>query len=269
MAKKRLDILLLESKKAESREKAKALIMSGNVYSDNNVLDKPGMLVDESMPIYIREPLPYVSRGGLKLKKGLDVFKLNFNGKTVLDIGASTGGFTDVALQHGAKKVYAVDVGRNQLHYSLTKNPKVINLQKINFREIDFDTIGENVDSIVGDVSFISLKLIVPKAVMFCSDGCELVFLIKPQFEAERHEVGKNGVVRDLEVHKRILKDIIAFARKCGLSFCGLARSPIKGPKGNIEYLLYLVYNNTLSMNKDVEEIVRQVVDDEQYSYRC
>jgi len=176
MAKKRLDILLLESKKAESREKAKALIMSGNVYSDNNVLDKPGMLVDESMPIYIREPLPYVSRGGLKLKKGLDVFKLNFNGKTVLDIGASTGGFTDVALQHGAKKVYAVDVGRNQLHYSLTKNPKVINLQKINFREIDFDTIGENVDSIVGDVSFISLKLIVPKAVMFCSDGCELVF---------------------------------------------------------------------------------------------
>lgn len=269
MAKKRLDILLFESAKAESREKAKSLIMSGNVHSDNKILDKPGMLVDENIPLYVKERLPYVSRGGLKLKKAVDIFKLNFEGKTVIDIGASTGGFTDLVLQQGAEKVYAVDVGKNQLHYSLTRNPHVVDLQKVNFREIDFDIIGEKVENIVCDVSFISLKMIIPKAVMFCVEGCELVFLIKPQFEAKKQEVGKNGVVRNPEVHKRIMEDIIGFAKNCGLSFQGLTRSPIKGPKGNIEYLVYFVYKDKFCMNDDVKNIVRQVVDDEKYSYCC
>lgn len=269
MAKKRLDLLLIDRGFAESREKARALIMSGNVYTDNHLLDKPGTRVLEDIPIYVKEPLPFVSRGGLKLDKAKNVFRIDFDGKTVLDIGASTGGFTDVALQNGAKKVVAVDVGKNQLHYSLTKDPRVVNLQKVNFRHAEYELLGEKYDIIVCDVSFISLNMIIPKTALFCKENTEAVFLIKPQFEAEKNEVGKNGVVRDSGVHERVILEVIKAAEGYGLKFAGLAKSPIKGPKGNIEYLSYFRYGENINKIKNINEVIEQVVNDEEYSYCC
>ena len=269
MAKKRLDVLLVDRGLADSRERARALIMSGNVYTDNHLLDKPGTRVLEDISIYVKETLPFVSRGGLKLDKAKNVFGIDFDGKTVLDIGASTGGFTDVALQNGAKKVVAVDVGKNQLHYSLTKNPRVVNLQKVNFRYIEFEHIGEKCDIIVCDVSFISLRMIIPKVILFCNENTEAVFLIKPQFEAEKNEVGKNGVVRDSGVHERVILKIINAAEELSLQFAGLAKSPIKGPKGNVEYLSYFMYSENINKAGNISEIIERVVNDEEYSYCC
>jgi len=269
MAKKRLDILLVDRGFADSREKARALIMSGNVYTDNYLLDKPGIRIPEDISVYIKETLPFVSRGGLKLDKAKSVFGIDFNGKTVLDIGASTGGFTDVALQNGAKKVLAVDVGKNQLHYSLTKDLRVVNLQKVNFRNIEFEHIGEKCDIIVCDVSFISLSMIIPKVILFCHEVTKVVFLIKPQFEAEKGEVGKNGVVRDINVHERVISKVISIAEEFGLQFTGLAKSPIKGPKGNVEYLSYFMYGENINITDNVGKIIKRVVNDEEYSYCC
>lgn len=269
MAKKRLDVLLVDRGLAESREKARALIMSGNVHTDNCLLDKPGSRFDEDISIYIKEKLPFVSRGGLKLDKAKNVFSIDFEGKTVLDIGASTGGFTDVALQNGAKMIYAVDVGKNQLHYSLNEDPRVVNLQKVNFRNIEYQAIGDKCDVVVCDVSFISLSRIIPKVIMFCREDAKAVFLIKPQFEAEKSEVGKNGVVRDSNVHERVISKVLDIASDYGLQFAGLAKSPVKGPKGNVEYLIYFIYNKKFNEFENSSEIIKRVVDDEEYSYCC
>ncbi|MBC7195809.1 MAG: TlyA family RNA methyltransferase [Deferribacterales bacterium] len=262
MPKTRLDKLLTERGLAESREKAQRLIMAGLVLVDNNVIDKPGSQIDETCNITLKETLKYVSRGGLKLETALKYFNLNFKGKIVIDIGASTGGFTDLCLQNGAIKVYSVDVGKNQLHEKLLKDERVINLEKTNFRYITFDAINEKADIIVSDVSFISLTNIIPSIIQFCHEKTEACLLIKPQFEAGAKFVGKNGVVRDKEVHVQVINKIIDFAKEYGLYTKGLVKSSIKGPKGNIEYLLYLKYNSK-SEKEIAENEIRKVVYEE------
>lgn len=267
MAKTRLDKLIFERGITESREKAQSLIMANLVLVNGLPSDKPGTLTDEDAEITLKETLRYVSRGGLKLEKALTAFHLNFEKKTVLDIGASTGGFTDLALQNGAEKVFAVDVGKSQLHEKLKNCSNVINLEKTNFRYIEFEKIGEYVDMIVSDVSFISLKLIIPKMVLFSNKNTEACLLIKPQFEAGKKFVGKNGVVRDLLVHEAVIKDISDFAVKF-MFFCfGLTKSPVKGAKGNVEYLIYLKYGNPSCPSLDVDTIKKVVY--EEYSYHC
>ena len=267
MAKVRLDKLIFEKGLAESREKAQSLIMANTVLVNGLLLDKPGTLVDEGAEISLKEGLKYVSRGGLKLEKALTAFHLNFENKTVLDIGASTGGFTDLAIQNGARKVFAVDVGKNQLHEKLKSLKNVVNLEKTNFRYIEFEKIGECVDIIVSDVSFISLKLIIPKMILFSHDRTEACLLIKPQFEAGKRFIGKNGVVRELFVHENVIKEISDFALENMFFTFGVTKSPVKGPKGNVEYLIYLKYNVKGSPILDVNTI-RKVVYEE-YSYNC
>ncbi|KAA0259162.1 TlyA family RNA methyltransferase [Deferribacter autotrophicus] len=262
MGKDRLDKILVSKKLVESREKAQRLIMAGLVFVNNEKIEKPGTKVDEDAEIFIKETLPYVSKGGLKLEKAVKVFNLNFKDKTVLDIGASTGGFTDVALKNGAKKVYAVDVGRGQLHYSLRINPKVINIEKCNFRYIEFEQIGEKVDIITSDVSFISLTLIIPKTIQFCKEKSEFIVLIKPQFEAGREQVGKKGVVRNTEVHKDVIKKIIDCAETNGYKLKGLAKSPIKGAKGNTEYLAYFVYSANFTEEINYDDLIERAINE-------
>lgn len=242
MKKLRLDTLILKKGLIESRNKAQALIMAGSVFVNGQKIDKCGTLVDEKTVIQIKKPLKYVSRGGFKLDKARDFFHIDFKNKVVLDIGSSTGGFTDVVLQFGAKRVHAVDVGRNLLHYSLVKNEKVIKHEGINFRYISFKDIDEYVDIIVCDVSFISIKKLLNNMLLFCKDGTELIFLIKPQFEAEKKDVGKKGIVNDIKIHSSVLYDIIITSCSCGFTFLGLTVSPIKGQKGNTEYLAYFTY---------------------------
>ena len=239
--KERLDILLVNKGLAASREKAKALIMSGIVYVDNQKEDKAGSLFDENANIEIRgETLKYVSRGGLKLDKAVIVFNLNFNGYTCLDIGASTGGFTDVMLQNGASKVYSVDVGHGQLDWKLRNDERVVCMEKCNFRYVTDKEIPEKIDFAATDVSFISLtKILIPAYNLLKKDSL-MVCLIKPQFETTKEKVGKKGVVRDPEVHKEVIEKVIDFCLKIGFSVEGLDFSPIKGPEGNIEYLLLI-----------------------------
>lgn len=267
MAKIRLDKLVFERGLAESREKAQSLIMANLVLVNGLPSDKSGTLTDESAQITVKDTLKYVSRGGLKLEKAVEVFHLNFENRTVLDIGASTGGFTDVAIQNGAKKVYSVDVGKNQLHEKLKSCDKVKNLEKLNFRNITFQQIGEKIDIIVSDVSFISLKLIIPKIVMFVHEDSRLCLLIKPQFEAGKSFVGKNGVVRDMSIHESVIKDISGFCMENLFYTAGLTKSPVKGPKGNVEYLIYLKYNKNECLTLS-EDIIKKVVYEE-YSYYC
>lgn len=252
MAKDRLDKILFQRGLAESREKAQRLIMAGLVIVNNEKIDKPGTKIDENAHIKLLETLPYVSKGGLKLEKAVNHFNLDFKEKTVLDIGASTGGFVDVALKKGAKKVYAVDVGKAQLHYSLINNPKVVNIEKCNFRYIEFETIGEQVDVITCDVSFISLSLIIPKTIQFCKKEITLFIpLIKPQFEAGRDQVGKNGVVKDINIHREVIKKVITCALDNGYEFVDITKSPVKGAKGNVEYLAYFRYTGNKISIKD------------------
>ena len=239
--KKRLDILVTERGLAESREKAKALIMAGQIYVDNQKADKPGDTFPEECRIESRgKGLPYVSRGGLKLEKAMEEFPITLEGKTCMDIGASTGGFTDCMLQNGAEKVYAVDVGYGQLAWKLRSDPRVVNLERTNVRGLTENEVGEPIDFASIDVSFISLKLVLPVVQRFLRPGAELVALVKPQFEAGRAEVGKNGVVRDASVHASVLREVAGFCAEIGLPPSGLTWSPIKGPKGNIEFLLWL-----------------------------
>lgn len=239
--KKRLDILLVEQEGFQSREKAKAVIMSGNVYVNGQKADKPGELYDASLPIEVRgNPLPYVSRGGLKLKKSISAFSLRLSGKTCMDIGASTGGFTDCMLQHGAEKVYAVDVGYGQLAWKLRTDDRVVNLERTNARYLTAEEIPEPIDFASMDVSFISITKILPVIWALLSQDGQMVCLIKPQFEAGREHVGKKGVVRDSAVHKAVIEKVVLAAREVGFSVLGLSFSPIKGPEGNIEYLLHL-----------------------------
>ena len=239
--KKRLDILVTERGLAESREKAKALIMAGDVYVDQQKADKPGDLYPEEAPIEVRgKGLKYVSRGGLKLEKAMAEFPITLTGLVCMDVGASTGGFTDCMLQNGAKKVYAVDVGYGQLAWSLRTDPRVVNLERTNARYLSQEQVPEPIDFFSVDVSFISLSLILPAVRPLLAENARAVCLIKPQFEAGREKVGKKGVVRDPAVHQEVIEKILSFALDNGYSVLGLTFSPVKGPEGNIEYLAYL-----------------------------
>ena len=240
--KERLDVLLVTRGLAPSREKAKAIIMSGDVYVNGQKEDKAGDTFDpESSEIEVRgNTLPYVSRGGLKIEKALKVFPIDISGAVCMDIGASTGGFTDCMLQNGAAKVYSIDVGHGQLDWKLRNDDRVICMEKTNFRYLTPADIGEEIDFASCDVSFISLDKILPVAFTMIRDRGQMVTLIKPQFEAGREKVGKKGVVRDPEVHKEVVERIIGVAKDAGFVIKGLDYSPIKGPEGNIEYLLWL-----------------------------
>ena len=239
--KERLDVLLVNKGLAASREKAKALIMSGIVFVDNQKEDKAGSVFEDTVLIEVRgETLKYVSRGGLKLEKAVDVFNLKLEGLTCLDIGASTGGFTDVCLQNGAKKVYSVDVGHGQLDWKLRNDERVVCMEKCNFRYVTDKEISEKIDFAATDVSFISLtKILIPAYNLLKKDSFR-VCLIKPQFETTKEKVGKKGVVRDEKVHKEVIEKVIDFCIKIGFEIKGLDFSPIKGPEGNIEYLLLI-----------------------------
>lgn len=239
--KTRLDILLTEKNLAESREKAKAIIMTGIVYVDNQKCDKPGTMIDDSQNIEVRgKTLPYVSRGGLKLEKAKEVFNLSFTDKVCMDTGASTGGFTDLMLQNGAKKVYAVDVGYGQLAWKLRTDERVVNLERTNIRHLTEEQVPESLDFASADVSFISLFHVIPVVYRHLKEDGTAVFLIKPQFEAGREKVGKKGVVRDPAVHIEVIEKIFGLVTEQGFGVLGLDFSPVKGPEGNIEYLIYL-----------------------------
>ena len=239
--KKRLDILVFEKGFAESREKAKAIIMSGIVYVNNQKADKPGVSYDENLPLEVRgETQKYVSRGGYKLEKAMNSFPITLKDKITMDIGASTGGFTDCMLQNGAKKVYSVDVGYGQLAWKLRNDERVVNLERTNMRYVTHEQVSDEIDFFSVDVSFISLKLILPVARELLSESGEAVCLIKPQFEAGKENVGKNGVVRDKNVHVDVVNMIVDFCLNNGYDVLGLDYSPIKGPQGNIEYLIHI-----------------------------
>ncbi len=251
--KKRLDVLLYEKGLAESREKAKAIIMSGIVYVDNQKSDKPGTCYPTDSNIEVRgSTLKYVSRGGLKLEKAIDVFNIDLTDLTTMDIGASHGGFTDCMLQNGAKKVFSIDVGYGQLVWKLRNDERVVNLERTNFRYVTEEQITDPIDFFSVDVSFISLRLILPVARKFLKDGCKAVCLIKPQFEAGRENVGKKGVVRYPKIHTSVISDIIDFTLETGFSVIGLDFSPVKGPEGNIEYLLHIQKTDTPKMEVDI-----------------
>ncbi len=241
MKKVRLDQLVFDLGYTDSRERAKTTIMSGLVYVNGQKADKPGMPVDPEAKIEVRgDALPFVSRGGFKLDKALKVFPVDPRGKTCIDCGASTGGFTDVLLQHGAQKVYSVDVGYGQLAWKLRTDERVVNLERTNLRYITKEQIPELLDLAVMDVSFISIRLVLPAVKELLKPGADYICLIKPQFEAGREEVGKKGVVRDPTVHEQVVRGILDFAASIGFSVMGLDFSPIKGPEGNIEYICWL-----------------------------
>lgn len=254
----RLDVELVNRGLVESREKGRALIMAGAVYVDGQKAFKAGDKIKDGMNIEIRgSKLRYVSRGGLKLEKSIEVFPISLEGKVCADIGASTGGFTDCMLQNGASKVYAIDVGYGQLAWKLRSDERVVNMERTNVRYLDFELIHDEIGFVSIDVSFISLRLVLPVAYKLLKEGGEVVALIKPQFEAGREEVGKKGVVRDASVHRSVIETITDFAYETGFSLKGLDFSPIKGPEGNIEYLMYLT--------KDMEKtscINDELIDD-------
>lgn len=239
--KERLDVLLVKRNLAVSREKAKAVIMAGEVYVDGQKEDKAGSMFQDSVRIEVRgNTLPYVSRGGLKLEKAMTHFGVSLEGKVCLDVGASTGGFTDCMLQNGAKRVYAIDVGHGQLDWKLRNDPRVVCMEKTNIRYVVPDDIGEQADFSSIDVSFISLTKVLLPVRELLGDKGEIVCLIKPQFEAGREKVGKKGVVRDPAVHLEVVEKVIDYAKSISFEILNLEFSPIKGPEGNIEYLLYL-----------------------------
>lgn len=268
--KKRLDVLLYEKGFAESREKAKSLIMSGLVFVDNQKYDKPGEEIDIEKNIEVRgKGLQYVSRGGLKLEKAMKEFPISLNDKICMDVGASTGGFTDCMLQNGAKKVYSIDVGYGQLAWKLRTDERVVNLERTNARYLTKEEVKDNIDFTSIDVSFISLTIILKAILPLISENGQLVCLIKPQFEAGREKVGKKGVVRDKQVHEDVIEKIIDFSITHAYSVLGLTFSPIKGPEGNIEYLIYLEKSDTPSISenvssaKEVSEESHKILDGE------
>lgn len=239
--KKRLDTLVFEQGYAQSREKAKAYIMAGLVYCDNQKADKPGAVYPVDVKLEVRASAPkYVSRGGFKLEKAMSVFGIDLNGKITMDIGASTGGFTDCMLQNGAVKVYSIDVGYGQLDWKLRNDSRVVNMERQNIRKLQKEQVEDEIDFFSVDVSFISLRLVLPVARQFLKSGGRAVCLIKPQFEAGRENVGKKGVVRDPMVHQSVIEQITGFCLDNGFNVLGLDFSPIKGPEGNIEYLIYI-----------------------------
>lgn len=257
--KTRLDVAVFEQGYAPSREKAKALIMAGIVYVNNQKVDKAGFELKEGDVLEVRgKTLQYVSRGGLKLEKAMQEFPITLEGKICMDVGASTGGFTDCMLQNGAVKVYSVDVGYGQLAWKLRTDERVVNLERTNFRYATREQIPDEIDFASVDVSFISLKHILPNLNTLLAPDGQAVCLIKPQFEAGKEKVGKKGVVRDLNVHLEVVENVINLAVENGFSVMGLQFSPIKGPEGNIEYLIYLnkSANPIVSENVNAKELV-------------
>lgn len=257
--KKRLDVILFERGFFDSREKAKIAIMEGTVFVDNQKSDKPGTSYDEECKIEVRNnKLKYVSRGGLKLEKALDVFHIDLEGTVSMDVGASTGGFTDCMLQNGCKKVYSVDVGYGQLDWKLRNDSRVVNLERTNIRYIDESLIKDEIDFFSVDVSFISLKIVLPVIRRIIKDGAMGVCLIKPQFEAGREKVGKKGVVRDKEVHKEVVNFICEFCVNNGFAVLSIDYSPVKGPEGNIEYLMLVKKSDNAYIDEpvDVDNVV-------------
>ncbi len=259
MKKVRLDQMVFDLGLTESRERAKTTIMAGLVYVNGQKVDKPGTQVAPDAEIEVRgNALPYVSRGGFKLEKALQVFPVDVTGQHCIDCGASTGGFTDVLLQNGAEKVYAVDVGYGQLAWSLRNDPRVVSMERTNVRYLTPEQIPEPLDLAVMDLSFISLRLILPAVYPLLREDAAVLCLIKPQFEAGREEVGKKGVVRDPQVHLNVLERFLEFVPEIGFSVLGLDFSPIRGPEGNIEYLGYLRKGTYPAQTFDLNGIVAQ-----------
>ena len=252
--KERLDVLMVTQGLAKSREKAKAMIKAGNVYVNNEKMQKAGIVLEDDCRIEIRgETLKYVSRGGLKLEKAILQFKIDLTDKICMDIGASTGGFTDCMLQNGAQKVYSVDVGYDQLDETLRQDKRVICMEKTNIRYLTSKELQEELDFASVDVSFISLTKVLPAIRDLLKENGQMVCLIKPQFEAGREKVGKKGVVKDKKVHKDVVQSIVRFCLAHGFSVLNLEYSPIKGPEGNIEYLLYIEKENNPKKEESVD----------------
>lgn len=260
--KERLDILLVNAGYAASREKAKAIIMAGQVYVNGQKEDKAGSTFDEKAQIEVRgAALKYVSRGGLKLEKAMANFDVTLFQKVCMDVGASTGGFTDCMLQNGAAKVYSVDVGHGQLAWSLRNDPRVVCMEKTNIKFVKPEDIAQPVDFSSIDVSFISLtKVLLPVRELLTDDG-EIVCLIKPQFEAGREKVGKHGVVREKSVHIEVIEAVVNYAVSIGFEACSLEFSPIKGPEGNIEYLLHLKKHKADYRQQEFRFNIREIVE--------
>lgn len=260
MAKERLDVLLVKRGLVETREKAKTTLMAGLVLVDGQKIDKAGTMVKEEAELRVLgSALPYVSRGGLKLEKAMETFGIAIDGKVAADIGASTGGFTDCALQRGAAKVYTIDVGYGQLAWKLRSDSRVVNMERTNIRYVRPEDIGELLDFASIDVAFISLTKVLEPVKALLKDTGEIVALIKPQFEAGRGNVGKKGVVRDPEVHRSVIREVAAFSRGIGFFPAGLTFSPIRGPEGNIEYLVHLV-QQAVETDAATEEKIDAVV---------
>lgn len=264
MSKKRLDVLLVDRNLIETREKAKRIIMAGLVFSGSERLDKPGMRVDSSTPLTVKGKLyPYVGRGGLKLEKALKYFSISAKDKIMVDVGSSTGGFTDCALQQGAKLCYAIDVGYNQLDWKLRSDARVVVMERTNFRYVTKDMLNKGIPNLATvDVSFISLRLILPVLKQLLADNSDVILLIKPQFEAGRERVGKKGIVSNKRTHEDVLKEIISYAKKEAYSFYDLTYSPITGGEGNIEFLVHLGWKKEDSgksiINSDILEVVKK-----------
>jgi len=257
--KKRLDVLLVQRGIAESRTIAQRLILAGQVLVDGQISDKPARLIAEDAHIQLKERPRYVSQGGYKLEKALCEFSISAQGKVCLDVGAATGGFTDCLLQHGACRVYAVDVGKGQLDWALRNDPRVIALEGVNARYLTQGQLGERVDLAVVDVSFISVKKILPALKGVVKPQGDIVMLIKPQFEAGRGEVGRRGVVKDPAVHERVLREAATFSeRKLSLSVAAATYSPLKGPAGNIEFFVHLIKRPACSTGIDWRELVER-----------
>ncbi len=254
MSKKRLDVLLVEKGLAESREKAKAIIMSGIVYVDGEKEDKAGSNFPETAEIEVRgKTLKYVSRGGLKLEKAMQSFPITLTDKVCMDVGASTGGFTDCMLQCGAVKVYSVDVGYGQLAWKLRNDERVVCMEKTNIRYVTPEDIEDRIEFASVDVSFISLSKVLPPLRELLLEDAEVVCLIKPQFEAGREKVGKKGVVRDKKVHEEVIRNVVDFTTASGYEILGLDYSPVKGPEGNIEYLMHAKKIEIVQPSSDIE----------------
>ncbi len=259
--KERLDVLLVQQGLATSRELAKAYIMAGNVYVDGQKEDKAGTKVAVNAALEVKgNQMKYVSRGGYKLEKAVDEFGISLDGKICLDIGASTGGFTDCMLQNGASKVYAIDVGYGQFAWKLRNDERVVCLEKTNVRYVTHEQVPDEGDFASIDVSFISLTKVLPAVLGVLGEKGQLVCLIKPQFEAGREKVGKKGVVRDINVHKEVIEMIANYVRAQNLGILGLSFSPIKGPEGNIEYLIYLDKSQTGMTEEEVQAKLEEVV---------
>ena len=258
--KKRLDVLLVERLYAETRSKAQAIIMSGNVYVNGQKADKPGTSFEETVEIEVRGAVcPYVSRGGLKLEKALRDFGVKPEGFVCSDSGASTGGFTDCLLQQGASKVFAIDVGYGELNWKIRNDPRVVVMERTNIRYVTPEDLGEQLDLSVIDVSFIGLELVLPTIRKLLKPGRgQVLCLIKPQFEAGRENIGKNGVVRDPKIHQMVLDKFVALVQGLGFTILGLTFSPVKGPAGNIEFLGHLTLEEVPGIQPDTAGVVAQ-----------